>query len=441
MELVAPVKQDPPLMIATTSSPGTNSTLSDGHVAGPVNPFEFDFPAPDSNSVPNPFEFPPPSPTSRRSNPFMDELSSTSPRRSINPFDFFYHYSSAPSSPTRAAAIYAEFKSEDDTFLARASFSTASKVPFNWEEKPGTPKSPNLANSEKSITSSPEFEFNAPVEENTSKTNLTTADELFEEGKIRPLKPPPRLQLLAMDESRTSMSTNSSPRSAKSWALRSPRGRAKSDFDPFAAAMAVATADRGRDEKVTPSHARKVSRSLSPSPLGRGNFLEEKIASFKSSMPPALNETSSTGTGTSKSSSNKSRKKWRLSDLLLFRNASKGRLAGDRSKDPIFKYSASGIFNGSPVSPSPAPEKKAGGGDETKKHGPLSLKAMKGGSLFTKKTATVIEKQQHVNATLEDQKKKGQVPIRQGVFSCMRLNPSMNRLIRGMNTHHLSKDK
>jgi Protein of unknown function (DUF1645) len=439
MELVAPVKQDPPLITTTSSPADTNSLLSNGHVTGPVNPFEFDFPTPDSDGIPNPFEFPPPSPTSHQSNPFMDELSSTSPRRSINPFDFSYHYSSAPSSPTRAAAIYAEFKSEDDSFFARASFSTSSNVPFDWEEKPGTPKSRNLANSERSITSSPEFEFNAPLEENAPKTDLTTADELFEEGKIRPLKPPPRLQLLAMDEQRTSMSANSSPRSAKSWALWSPRTRAKSDFDPFAAAMAVATADRGREEKITSSHSRKVSRSLSPSPLARGNFLEENIASFKSSMPPALNETSSTGTGTSKSSSNKSRKKWRLSDLLLFRNASEGR-AGHRSKDPIFKYSPSEICNGSPVSPSPDSEKKSSSSNETKKHGPLSLKAMKGGNLFTKKTATVNEKQQHVT-TLEDQKKKGQVPFRQGVFSCMRLNPSMNRLVSGMNTHHLSKGK
>ncbi|KAJ4753264.1 hypothetical protein LUZ62_087669 [Rhynchospora pubera] len=432
MEVVAPAKQDPPL--TTTSS-------SSGDVAAITNPFEFDFPAPDSNGVSNPFEFPPASPTSRRSNPFMDDLSPTSPRRSINPFDFFCHYTSAPSSPNRAATIYAELKSEEDSFLARASFSTSSKVPFDWEEKPGTPKSP-LANSEKSITSSPEFEFNAPVEENAPKTDLTTADELFEEGKIRPLKPPPRLQLLGMDESRTSMSANSSPRSAKSWALLSPRVRAKSDFDPFAVALAVATTDRGREEKVRSSHARKVSRSLSPSPLGRGNLLEEKINSFKSSTPAPLTETSSIDTVTSKSSSNRSRKKWRLSDLLLFRNASEGRrVAGNRSKDPIFKYSPSGIFNGSPVSPSPAAEKKVGGGDETKKHSSLGLKGMKGGKLFMKKpTTTVNEKQQNL-AMQDDQKKKNYVPIRQGVFSCIRLNPSMNRLVRGMNTHHLSKEK
>ncbi|KAF3320693.1 hypothetical protein FCM35_KLT14827 [Carex littledalei] len=433
MELVAPVKQEPPLITNSPPSPRYAAT------ATAINPFEFDFPAPDSNGVANPFEFPPPSPTGRPSNPFIDELSTTSPRRSINPFDFFNHYSSAPSSPTRAAAIYAEFASEEDTFMSRTSFSTSSKVPFYWEEKPGTPKSP-LANSDKS-TSSPEFEFNAPVEESAPKSDLTTADELFEEGKIRPLKPPPRLQLLAMDESRTSMSANSSPRSTKSWALRSPRTRAKSDFDPFAAAMMVATADRGREEKVTPSHERKVSRSLSPSPLRRGNLLDEKIASFKSSMQPdPLTETSSTGTGTSKSSSNKRRKKWRLSDLLLFRNASEGRRAGNRNKDPIFKYSPSGIFNGSPVSPSPATEKKAGGSDDTKKNGLLGLKGMKGSNFFMKKPTTGNEKHQHV-ATLEDQRRKGQVPIRQGVFSCMRLNPSMNRLVRGMNTHHLSKGK
>ncbi|KAJ3695865.1 hypothetical protein LUZ60_001242 [Juncus effusus] len=418
MELVTPVQLQPDLPLTTTAKTTTTT-----------NPFEFDLPTDSNNRLSNPFDFPPSSPSGRLSNPFMDDLSSSSPRRSINPFDLYCHYSSAPSSPNRAAAIYAQINSEEN-FFARASFSTSSTVPFNWEEKPGTPKF-RFADSE-GLTSSPEFEFNAPVKENGVPTSdLTTADELFEEGKIRPLKPPPRLQLLAMEEN-GSMSVGSSPRSSKK-SLWSPRQRGKSDFDPFAAALVEATKDRGREVKGgnSNSHARKSSRSLSP--LGRGSSLEKKINSAIDSSPtlvPPIPESDSTAS--SSNSSGKSRKKWRLADLLLFRSASDGRgKGGNRSKDPVFKYSPV------TVSPSPAPEKKVKEEDqEKKKHGGLGLK---GGHFFIKKGNNNTSEKQV--APDQEGKKKNQLPYKPGVFSCMLLNPSMHRLARGINTYHLSRGK
>uniref|UniRef100_A0A453R3T9 Uncharacterized protein n=1 Tax=Aegilops tauschii subsp. strangulata TaxID=200361 RepID=A0A453R3T9_AEGTS len=87
-------------------------------------------------------------------NPF-DLLPPVTPRLAgANPFDLFQHFTSAPASPRRAAAIYAHFaegdrdggeeEEEDDGdegFHPRSSYSTtASAVPFDWEERPGTPK-------------------------------------------------------------------------------------------------------------------------------------------------------------------------------------------------------------------------------------------------------------------------------------------------------------
>jgi hypothetical protein len=109
----------------------------------------------------------PPSP-----NPF-EHLPPGASESESDPFDLFQHFTSAPASPARAAAIYAQFDTadggghgnatDDDVglFQTRVSYSTVtSTVPFEWEEKPGKPK--------------PEFAV------------VTVADDAdFDEGKTR----------------------------------------------------------------------------------------------------------------------------------------------------------------------------------------------------------------------------------------------------------------
>ncbi|KAE8010177.1 hypothetical protein FH972_006567 [Carpinus fangiana] len=103
---------------------------------------------------------------------------------------------------------------------------SASSVPFNWEEKPGIPKSRPTSNGENNNDSDDgdgdgvgeDFEFNFSGQlERTS----VSADELFDGGKIRPLKPPPQLRVGA--GANGSGSNVSSPRSPKS--PRSPGSR------------------------------------------------------------------------------------------------------------------------------------------------------------------------------------------------------------------------
>lgn len=126
-----------------------------------------------------------------------------------NPFDLFQHFTSAPASPRRAAAIYARFAEGnesggdddgdgdgDEEFQPRRTYAAGgSSVPFDWEERPGTPKrglggagagAGAVAADEAAWATEFEFGKAAPAE------TLTTADELFEKGKIRASKPTPK---------------------------------------------------------------------------------------------------------------------------------------------------------------------------------------------------------------------------------------------------------
>lgn len=284
----------------------------------------------------SPFLTAPPSP-----NPF-DLLPPSTPRLTgANPFDLFQHFSSAPASPRRAAAIYAHFADggnrggdedddeDDEGFAARSSYSTTgvSVVPFDWEETPGTPKAGlggggGAAAWEDTDT---DFEFGTVADKTAPAESLTTADELFEKGRIRPLKPLPLLKTASeLGKIRPLKpppglldggSVGSSPRSPSPMArvvMRSPRRRSRvgsgTDFDPFAAALLEAT--------------------KAPSPLG-GKHDSSGVAS---GSPPKKSDPFTTrpaakGAGW---------RKWRLSDLLLFRSSSEG---GRINKDPLFKCS------------------------------------------------------------------------------------------------------
>ncbi|KAG8059347.1 hypothetical protein GUJ93_ZPchr0002g24851 [Zizania palustris] len=338
----------------------------------------------------------PPSP-----NPFELQQSASSGVSEADPFDLFQHFASAPASPTRAAAIYAQFDSvdgngadhdrdvDDDDFQPRASYSTpTSTVPFDWEEKPGKPK-PEFAcdaavgNGEVNGT---DFDFAVLLDKSVQPSELTTADELFDMGKIRPLKPPPRL----LDGG----SVGSSPRSPISKAtMWSPRLRALvgsgADFDPFAAALAKAT--------------------KGPSPLGAG--AKDAAADVgTTSSPKKPDPVTSPSSILPATKINGWRKKWRLRDLLLFRkSAAKARAAGNISKDPIFKYS--------PVQQLGTPVKKASAESVAAANGDTSDGNHKKQS---KKTAAAEE--EGVAS-----------PHRQSMMGCVRLNPGLHRLAKGLN--------
>ncbi|KAK1358815.1 Serine carboxypeptidase-like 26 [Heracleum sosnowskyi] len=117
---------------------------------------------------------------------FVFDSASTSPYVSCpsSPQRLGNHYFSAPTSPTRAAAFYRDhFLEENDNFA------TSSKIPFSWEEKKG---GPILKNSRKNENIDFEFQLIGQLE----VPSISAADELFDGGKIRLLKPPlPELQI------------------------------------------------------------------------------------------------------------------------------------------------------------------------------------------------------------------------------------------------------
>ncbi|KAK6159376.1 hypothetical protein DH2020_006690 [Rehmannia glutinosa] len=125
------------------------------------------------------------------SSPALDfnfDSASTSPYISApsSPQRFGTFFYSAPTSPTRVSAFYQDFH-------GAAAAGSLSAVPFNWEEKPGIPKthinssatSSNYGDAEQELEETDfAFDFSGHLE----RTSLP-ADELFDGGKIKPLKP------------------------------------------------------------------------------------------------------------------------------------------------------------------------------------------------------------------------------------------------------------
>nr|GMC78394.1 uncharacterized protein LOC109161332 [Ipomoea batatas] len=93
-------------------------------------------------------------------------------------------YISAPSSPPHFGAGFASAPGSPTRFLGSGA------VPFSWEEKPGVPKSRRDFDAINGEYEDDDrdfvFEFSGPLE----KAYLSAADELFDSGKIKPLKPP-----------------------------------------------------------------------------------------------------------------------------------------------------------------------------------------------------------------------------------------------------------
>ncbi|XP_020575600.1 uncharacterized protein LOC110021450 [Phalaenopsis equestris] len=223
-----------------------------------------------------------------------------------------HHHNSAPNSPTSSAAIYAAFRKNS----AATRGSRHSSVPFDWEERPGRPKS--SAFDEKDDFNF-DFDFSLGFSDKIAQPSpgkvdsFLAADQLFELGKIRPLKPPPRLYSPVMGEQ--------IPKSPRSGGFLSPlrRGRNQRDkeLDPFVLAMVEAT------------RSRRESRSFSP--FGgrgkRGSFM------IPGSSPPRNPSDMAEKGGRGW--------KYRIKEFLLFRSSSEGEGCGERKKNDFCDYGSS----------------------------------------------------------------------------------------------------
>ncbi|KAK2660392.1 hypothetical protein Ddye_006925 [Dipteronia dyeriana] len=314
-----------------------------------------------------------------------------------------YFFTSAPTSPARLSEFYSEFDNfymfKESRGSSRISNVFSSAVPFDWEEKPGTPKSPKSSNTIN------EDDFAFDFCKDLEATSLS-AEELFDGGKIRPLKPPPRLQL----DQRTPLLSPRSPRTPRSPISQGKRiirevlsPRTKKEVDPFETAIENTRnkteneRERGRDRRAPglSSSSRRVTRSMSPYRVSAYPWDEEdqKQQQQPTKQLSSLNTISSKGSSSSSSSS----RKWRLRDFLLFRSASEGRAKG---KDQFSKYASFFKKN-----------------DDTKNSSFRSTDSSGSGS--GKRRAPVSAHELHYTknkAASDDLKKKTFLPYKQGIL-------------------------
>ncbi|CAG7881357.1 hypothetical protein BRARA_C02461 [Brassica rapa] len=248
----------------------------------------------------------------------MEVMSLTAPS---SPRKFSGCFLSAPTSPRRITEWYKEY------------------------EEAGSPR--KITDNEEEDTAD-DFAFEIG---DKSETRSLFAEELFDGGKIKPLKPPPYLQLDNQQFHYKFSSPDSSPRSPIAHGkdiLRkafSPRKK-PTDVDPFEAAIdnirKGVGEERGRERLQNPG--RRATRSLSPFRVSAYPWEEQEqreVQQGHEQRKGSFSSIPSTSSSTCVSCKLSSSKKWRLKDLLLFRSASEGR-ARHNNKD--FVKSLSGLF-------------------------------------------------------------------------------------------------
>lgn len=322
-----------------------------------------------------------------------------------SPKRFGEYYFSAPTSPSRLSDFYRDLDqfsaSNVDVYGSR---SPPNKVPFTWEETP-------YKNHE-------EDDFAFDFSEDLTRPSLS-ADELFDGGKIRPLKPPPRLQLVEkvnQGSSTTCTAPKSSPNSKSSSAQKkatNERGRERST---------ISTNNSSNGALSSSKSGRRATRSVSPLRVSQYPWEEEDRRQPRNKNDNSTNinkqelalavsrpSISSTASPSNSSKASTSSKKWRLKDFLLFRSASEGRAT---EKDPLRKY-------------------------YMKKHEDVKNASFRstesfGRSARRKGPVSAHELHYTVNkAVSEDMKKKTFLPYKQGILGRLAFNPAVHALANG----------
>lgn len=256
-------------------------------------------------------------------------------------------YFSAPPSPGHLSSFYQDF---DDFYIDDTK--SCSDIPIAWEEEPKTkPKSPKFKKEKTKTIFDDDFAFNVSGE---FEKKILPAEELFDGGKIRSLKPPIKVENQSNSQ------------------------------------------ERGRERNISPlpSSSSRRTRSVSPYRVSKYPWEEEEeeIQNKKQLILPSKAELASTSSSiTSKSGS----RKWRLKDFFLFRSASEGRAS---DKDPIRKYTA--LFKKND-------EKKIS-----------SNRMNEGGSLSKRRVPISAHEVHYTKnrAISEDLKKKTSLPFKHGIL-------------------------
>ncbi|KAM7280744.1 hypothetical protein ACFE04_007878 [Oxalis oulophora] len=335
------------------------------------------------------------------------------------PKRFGDYYFSAPTSPSHLTDFYRDFDDfcligdENDHESKFNGSSSSSAIPFSWEEKPGTPRL-NKGKSIKDHDHDHDDDFAFEFGVGSDKPSLSSADELFDNGKIKPiLKLPPRLQLQVQqhEEYRSTVSSPTSPRSPKWRGIRDALKKKKESNISIPVEQ-----ERGRT-RMSSSSGHRSSRSLSPLRISEFAMEQEKIfiqqrnkfaieqekvnkqsSSYSSMLPPP---SPSPSPSTSKSSS----RKWRLKDLFLFRSSSEGR--------SVYKHPHKGYTNTQ---------------EDVKADGSSSKRRSSGLQLQQQVSAHHMQYNLLKKATNEEMRKKTSLAYKQGFLgSWFSFNPTLGR--------------
>ncbi|KAG8389992.1 hypothetical protein BUALT_Bualt01G0037000 [Buddleja alternifolia] len=276
------------------------------------------------------------------------------------PQRFGEYYFSAPTTPSHLSHFY----NDSDDLYGDGGGGRASSVAFGWEEKPATPKSPIKINN-----NGDDFAFDVIGDLETASLS---AEELFDGGVIKPLKPPPRLQLPP----------------AAGIIILTNNLRHSNKTSPFAVAAQIAAKAasppqrvRERGGNMSKTSTRRVARSLSPIRDTQYQWNKTKNSSVCSTLAAY--------------------KKWWLKDFFLFRSASEGRAA---EKDPLKKYTAAFRHSSS------------NSGSVSRRKGPVSAHEVH----YTMN-----------RAVSEDLKRKTFLPYKQGILGRLAFNPAVHALANG----------
>lgn len=328
-----------------------------------------------------------------------------------SPQRFGNYFFSAPTSPTRASAFFNEFS----LFTTGGS---SSSIPFNWEEKPGVPKAEET---ETIINDDDDTDFAFDFSGQLERPSLS-ADELFDGGKIKPLKPPPRFQY---SES-TLRDSPKSPRSPKRMLKQalSPRQK-KNEFQPDPFSVAIEQTRKEKIQQLTGyERGRESERICNLSNNGpREKGKTRSLSPFRESDMQSSKQLVSSSSSPSPSSSTWY-SKWKLKDLLLFRSASEGRATS--GKDPLKKYSLLKRSHTEDVKNSSfRSTDSCGSVSSSRRRGPVSAHEMH----YT------------VNrAVSEEMRKKTFLPYKSGLLGCLGFNPAVHEISRGLGSSILSRD-
>ncbi|XP_004505195.1 uncharacterized protein [Cicer arietinum] len=289
-------------------------------------------------------------------------------------------YITAPSSPQRFATNF--------FFSAPTSPSRVS---------PLFPQQSSFPSHNNTFPNDDDFEFD--FSGNLQRESLSAADELFDGGKIRPLKPPTNDRPV-------------SPRTRKKKTVEDP----ERDSNPFEAAIEETLRreeeKRGRQRvSSSSSSGRKGSRSLSP-------LRVSDIIVDSDDKDISVSVTSSASNVKSFLSFTKGYRKWRIRDFLLFRSASEGRA---NEKDPLRKYTAL--------------SKKSAVVEDDVSVRNSSFRSTESSGSFSRRRGPVSAHELHYTlnrAATEEMKKKTFLPYKRGLLGCLGSNHHMNQISKGI---------